>query len=52
LPPGSLLVWDSKYSPGRGMTPESLAASGWREVERFGDVEAGSAAIIYEREGA
>jgi hypothetical protein len=51
LSPGSLLVWDSKYSPGRGMTPESLTAAGWRELTRFGEVDAGSAAIIYQREG-
>jgi hypothetical protein len=52
LPPGGLFVWDSKYSPGRGMMPESLEADGWREQARFGDMDAGSAAIVYQREGA
>lgn len=52
LPAGGLLVWDSKYSAGRGYTPDALTAAGWHEVERFGSVEAGSAAVIYLREGA
>ena len=50
LPARSLLVWDSKYSPARGLTPEGLTGSGWREVARFGSDE--SAAIVYEREDA
>ncbi|MBL8147803.1 MAG: hypothetical protein JNL34_15605 [Anaerolineae bacterium] len=50
LPVGSLLVWDSKYSPERGMTPASLARGGWREMARFGSEGDGSAAIIYQRE--
>lgn len=50
LPVGSLLVWDSKYSPERGMTPEALAQDGWQEVQRFGSEADGSAAIIYQRE--
>ena len=44
LPVGSLLVWDGKYSPERGMTPESLAREGWQEVQRFG-----SETIVYRR---
>jgi len=50
LPVNSLLVWDSKYSPGRGLTPAALVADGWREMARFGDMGAGSAAIVYRRE--
>jgi hypothetical protein len=52
LPAGALLVDDSKYSPARGLTPESLAQDGWRELARFGDPATQSAAIIYRREGA
>lgn len=48
LPAGSLLVYDSKYSPGRNITPGALEQAGWRELARFGD----QAAIIYQREGA
>lgn len=49
LPAGSLLVWDSKYSPERGLTPAALAQAGWQELQRFGREDDGSAAIIYRR---
>ena len=50
LPRGGLLVWDSKYGPTRGISPDSLTRDGWREMARFGDVDEGSAAIVYRRE--
>ncbi|MDL1902069.1 hypothetical protein FBR02_15035 [Anaerolineae bacterium CFX9] len=51
LPNGSILVWDSKYSESRGIMWKDLINpdGGWRELARFGDIEAGTAAVIFER---
>ena len=38
LPPGTVLVWDAKYSEEfHGFSLNRLAASGWAEVTSFGD---------------
>jgi hypothetical protein len=49
LPNGSILVWDSKYSESRGIIWKDLINpdGDWRELARFGDIEAGTAAVIY-----
>lgn len=51
LPVGSVFVWDSKYADARGLEWKDLTnpAGDWRELARFGDVDTGSAAVIFER---